>query len=331
MTQNTATSKAGSTSWFLPVIAAASYPYLLILFSESIVNSKNVAATLAMVVMFIIPLLAIWSLRKIKNSSSANPAAQRTLLYFIVATPPFYIVSLNILGLLGLGEWHSWIWIISFIALGIVFIRKTTDQSKHSPSVIPYNNIQKIHRYSALALIVGFILLHITNHLFALQSNEMHEEYRLLFNSWYQADLVEPVLFALIATMAITGLLMVRRYSGTDGDMFRTLQIGAGVYMLFFFVAHINAILSGRDRGTETDWLFATTGEAGLIVGAPMLIPYYIFAVLMILLHISLGLRRVLLSKNIAHEKANRTFYILISVGSLVTVMIGAAILGLKI
>lgn len=325
------TVKTGGTAWFLPIITAACYPYFLVLFSDAIANSKDIAAILSMLVMFAIPVLALWSLSKVKNSNTANPAARRTLLYFIVATPPLYIVSLNVIGFLGLGVWHSWIWVISFIALGLFLTRRTAEASKHKKSVIPYNRIQKIHRYSAFALIFGFILLHLSNHLFALQSNEMHEEYRLLFNSWYQADLVEPVLFALISVMAITGLLMVRRYSGTDGDMFRIFQIGAGLYMLIFFMAHINAILSGRDRGVETNWLFATTGEAGLIQGAPMLIPYYIFAVLMILLHISLGVRRIMLAKNIVHEKANRTFYGLISIGSLVTVMIGAAILGFKI
>lgn len=329
MTENAIPLKTGGTAWFLPVIAAACYPYLLTLFSGSIENSNSVAATASMAIMFMIPVLALWSLVKVKNSHSANPAAQRTLLYFIVATPPFYIVTLNVIGFLGLGAWHSWIWVISFMALGLLLVRKSAKTTKHRESAIPYDRIQKIHRYSAFLLIFGFILLHLVNHIFALQSNEMHEEYRLLFNSWYQADLVEPLLFALIATMAITGLLMVRRYSGTDGDMFRNLQIGAGIYMLFYFMAHINAILSARGRAVETDWLFATTGEAGLIVGAPMLIPYYIFAVLMIQLHISLGLRRILLSKNVDRVRANRTFYILISLGSLVTVMIGAAVLGI--
>jgi hypothetical protein len=87
--------------------------------------------------------------------------------------------------------------------------------------------------------------------------------------------------------------------------------------------------ISTRMKPRKTDWLFTTTGEASLIVGAPMLIPYYIFAVLMIQLHISLGLRRILLSKNVGHQQANRIFYILISLDSLVTMMIGAAVLGI--
>lgn len=331
MTENSNTLKTGGTAWFLPIIATACYPYLLALFSGAVENSNTVAAFLSMIIMFMIPLLALWSLGKVKNSHSPNPVGQRTLLYIIVATPPLYIVSLNVIGFLGLGPWHSWIWVISFTLLGVLLTRKSGEVSKHRKSAIPFERIQKVHRYSAFLLIAGFILLHLSNHLFALQSAELHEEYRLIFNSWYQADLVEPLLFALIAIMAITGPIMVWRYSGTDGDMFRTFQIGAGVYMLFFFMSHIYAILSGRERAVETDWLFATTGEAGLIQGAPMLIPYYIFAVLMILLHISLGMRRVLLSKSVGSDQANKIFYILISAGLVVTMMIGSAVLGLRV
>lgn len=326
----TDTIKWDKRPWFLSIILTACYPYLLILFTWAITNSNSAVAFLSMLVMFAIPALALWSMSTIKNSHSPNPTSQRTLLLFIVAVSPFYIVCGRVFGLIGLGDMLNWIWIISFLALGLLLIRKKADQSKYRQTVIPYNRIQKIHRYSALTLIIGFISLHLSNHLFALHSNAMHEEIRLFFNSWYQSDYVEPVLFTLIATMAITGLIMVRRYSGTDGNIFRVFQISSGFYMVIFFMAHINAILSARDRGVETDWIFAT-GEYGLIKGFNFLIPYYIFAVLMILLHISLGLRRILLSNGVAHEKANRIFYGLISVGAIITIAISAAILGFQI
>lgn len=121
---------------------------------------------------------------------------------------------------------------------------------------------------------------------------------------------------------------MALRYMRSVGDGYRTLQIGSGIYMVFFFMAHVNAVLSARGRGVETDWIFAT-GEQGLINGYYFLIPYYIWSVGMIWLHVCCGIRMVMLTNRAAQEKANRMFNILLGAGVLVTVTVSSAILGL--
>ena len=208
----------------------------------------------------------------------------------------------------------------------IVQVRKFKPSVKEK-SLLDYNLVRKVHRVSAFLLIFGFIGLHIMNHAIALISPERHEELRLLFRSWYASTLVEPLLFGLLLIIIFSGVPMALRYMRSVGDHYKTLQIGSGIYMAFFFMAHVNAVLSARYRGVETDWIFAT-GEQGLINGFYFLIPYYIWSVGMIWLHVSCGIRMVMLANRVCAEKANQTFKVLILVGSLVTIIVTAALLG---
>lgn len=324
-------------SLILTVVFAAAYPYLLNSFSWS-VNQYNLGgeilfsifALISITMMISIPILSIWALTNISNNTCDNPVGNRTFIYFIVTTPPLYIVTLQIFGWLDLGSWHKIIWIISImlIALSLQLFKRRV--KKHHRAFLPFTVTLKIHRTSAILLIFGFILLHLGNHIFALYSNALHEEVRLLLNKWYRIELIENTLFVLLAFMVTTGIMMLRRYSGTDGNIFRTLQISSGFFIAIFLSAHVNAVLNARSLSVETDWIFAT-GEYGLINGGGILIPYYIISVAMMLMHISLGIRRVMLARKVNHVQADKTFYGLLSVSAVFTVIISAAILGVKI
>lgn len=321
--------------YMITVVWALMYPAMLLMYgnymaiysSEPSISS-GAKATFIMLMMTALPCVALWSASQMKPGIDQKAASKRILLYCLVATPPAYILTGTILSLIGYGPLQPIIWIaVILLCFFIIQVGKPKNSGKEK-SLLNYNLLRKIHRTSAFLLIVGFIGLHITNHAVALFSTEQHEELRLLFRSWYASAFVEPILLLLLLTMVFSGVPMALRYMKTVGDNYKTLQIGSGLYMAFFFMAHVNAILSARYRGVETDWIFAT-GEQGLITGLYILIPYYIWSVGMIWLHVSCGIRMVLLSNRVKAEKANKIFKILLSAGSLVTLLVTAAILGL--
>ncbi len=323
--------------WTLAIIATASYPFLLKLFSWSIYKYNNLdnliyimLAIIAVLIAVSIPFLTVWALTTIRNKLQANTAAMRILLYLFAATAPVYILTLQIMGFIGISAWHTGLWCTLVLVMGLFLTLTNNNNSRHRKTNYNYKIVRRIHGISAILLIFGFVGLHLSNHVFALDSNILHEEFRVLFNSWYQSDYVEPALFALLATMGISGVLMARRYTGSQGDIFRHLQISSGIFLIFFLCAHVNAVLSARSIGTETDWIFAT-GQNGLINSSGILIPYYLLSVVMIILHASLGLRTALLSHKTSPEKANKVFYVLISLGAAFSIVISAAVLGLRI
>lgn len=322
--------------WPIIVIWAAAYPGLIKLFAVSITrfNSYNslIDALLAVVIMLLMTLLPLVCLKLLVNVNKNPPKnaySLKILINLLVATPPLYILVGTVGGLMGVGAWQAPIWVASVLIGGLLVLRSNDDLTKPSKTVLNYVLIKKVHRYSAVLLVIGFFSLHLSNHLFALASNAKHEEIRLLFRGFYASDLVEPILFGLLLLMLFSGLPMAFRYMRARADAFRTLQIGSGIYMLFFLCAHVNATLGARLGGTETDWIFAT-GENGLINGYFFLIPYYFLSVLLIWLHVSLGIRMILISRRIDKEKANRIYYALLTLGGFFSIGTAAAILGVQ-
>lgn len=284
------------------LIWAAAYPGLLKLFSLALIQYNEapsvpyiVAGAVIMLLMILLPVMAFHTVAGIKNTMFAAASSVRVLLFVMVASPPAYILVGTLTGLVGMGRWQAWVWLAGLL-IGVLVARLGKSEKSATKPLLSYNLTKKIHRTSAVLLVFGFIGLHIINHAAALISSQKHEELRLLFRRWYEADLVEPVLFALLVLMALTGFLLAKRYMRSNVDIYRTLQLGSGIYMVFFLCAHVTAVLSARGRGVETDWIFAT-GEQGLINGYFFLIPYYILSVGMIWLHVSSGVRMILLEE----------------------------------
>ena len=315
------------------VLWACAYPGLLKLFSISILSYntspsiiKSIVAIIVMLLMFLLPVMSFWALQQIKNSEHPNSLAIRTMLYILVASAPAYILVGTISGLLHVGHWQPWFWLLGLIT-GFVFIcLGSSSRHEKKKTRLNYVLIKKIHRISGIVLLVGFIGLHLLNHATALISVEKHEEIRLLFRSWYASEFVEPILFVIFIIMVVTGLPMARLYMRANSDVYKTLQIGSGIYTVLFLTAHVNAVLSAQYRNVNTDWIFAT-GEKGLINGYYFLIPYYILSVGMICLHLSTAIRVIVLKK-VGTKTANKTFKVAMFGGLIITLIISAAILG---
>ena len=329
-----------NTLWYLIVTTAAIYPFLLDLFAimmaqsaleQHIFNKVGfiLIALTSIIFCICISFAAILLAAQYRDTSEIQYRGKRTFLMVLAATPPFYIVTIQIAGLLNIAAFHQTIWITSILATGVYLGISNSSGAKHKNSPVPYKTIRKIHLTSALLLMIGFIFLHIGNHVFALHSFDLHEKVRTTINQWYQSSIVEPLMFLIILSMMITGVLMVIRYLGTNLNYVRSIQMGSGVFLIFFFIAHVNAVLSARARNVETDWIFAT-GEQGLLASSGILIPYYTLSIAMILLHVSAGIRSAYLTKTKNQSATKTLFSRLVFVSIMTTLIVSAAVLGFQ-
>ncbi len=254
---------------------------------------------------------------------------KQNTLYLMFAVAPFYVFSFLIALKLGALLFHGIVWIVAWIAVGLMLYFKKETKSLRIPGA-GIRWLRVIHGGSALLLLCGFLIAHLVNHDLALWSVKLHGIVMKWLRLWYRSELVEPVLLGLLLVMVCTGMPMVAHFSRRKTDAFRAMQMATGVYIGLFLCAHLLAVLGARSEGVETDWKFAT-GPTGLLNGPALLIPYYIFAVFFLILHLACGLRIVLLKHGVAEVTANRSVYLIASAGLVITSVIATAALGFHI
>lgn len=131
-----------------------------------------------------------------------------------------------------------------------------------------------------------FILLHLSNHLFALFGSEKHLQVMELLRNLYRFPPFEGLLLLAVLTQLFTGLKLVFHKWKNQPAMVR-LQVVSGLYLSFFLIVHVGTILIARfSWHIETDIHFATAG----LKKYPSLLfffPYYSCAVIASFLHIA--------------------------------------------
>lgn len=149
--------------------------------------------------------------------------------------------------------------------------------------------LRALHRASALFLVV-FSVCHIANHLASLGGVALHRTVMDALRCVYRQPLAEALLLVCVAVQAITGVwLVVRGWSEREGRV-AWLQAISGLYVVFFLVVHVSAVLIGRGVfGLDTNFYFAA---AGFHV-SPLqwfFAPYYFLAVLALFAHLGSAL-----------------------------------------
>lgn len=146
-------------------------------------------------------------------------------------------------------------------------------------------NIKKIHYVSGVTLSV-FIAMHLANHLTALVGGpEMHLEWMDVFRKVYRHPVIETVLFLAVVFQITTGirLLFVKK----ERAFAQKIQIYSGLYLSFFLIVHVAAVLSGRYvEHLDTNFYYAGVG-LNTFPGVFIFIPYYFLSVVAITLHVA--------------------------------------------
>ena len=173
--------------------------------------------------------------------------------------------------------------------------------------------LHKFHRFSAL--IIGFfVFFHLINHLFILGGVQLHLDIMASFRVIYRNLVAETILLVCVLFQISSGLYFVWKRRGQRTEILEKIQVLSGLYLAYFFINHVGAVLFGRLAAQLDTNIYY--GIAGFYT-APFhlyFIPYYFLAVVALFVHIASAFNW--LSRNsIANPLRIKLVYAIISVG----------------
>lgn len=145
--------------------------------------------------------------------------------------------------------------------------------------------LRTLHRSSAM-LIALFAFVHIVNHLAGLAGVATHIAFMEAARLVYRNLAVEIALLACVAFQVGSGLTLALRGWRQRRGFVPWLQALSGVYLSFFLLVHVSAILSGRILlNLDTNFYFAAAGFH--VPPYPFFfVPYYFLAVVALFAHL---------------------------------------------
>ena len=228
-----------------------------------------------------------------------------------LAAPPMYTAAGVLLYMAGdpLADTTVWIGLWGALLLyGGLLPRRGSAQAS-VPASLPAG-LRVAHGISALAIVLLFLAMHLSNHLAGLSSEATHRRLMDLFRSVYRAHLVEPAIVLLFLFQLASGLMLLRSHLARAADFFRSLQLASGTYLLFFILGHMNSVFiyARRFARIETDWNFAVGAPTGMLHDAwnIRLLPHYYFGVFFVLAHLVLGARVVALGHGLPRSRVDK-------------------------
>lgn len=324
----------------LPSILALTYPFLLEGFHASVSAILSgpggvaawSAAAIMLILAFAVPILALtiaMSLAAIDLPTAAQRKAKYVAL-FAVAAPPNFVFLGVVLDMLSSPIPDTWFWIAAWAATFVVVaLADNKSPIQPAPKVAP-GWLRVAHGISAACIIVVFLSLHLTNHLFFVEGRDEYMVVMKLFRHVYREVVVQPIVVALLLFQVVSGLYLAIRRSSAAMDSFRAFQVGSGVYLAFYIVGHLDSVFiyARTFSNIDSDWGFATGAPTGLIKDAwnIRLVPHYGLAVFFVLAHLFSGLRIVMLANGISQRIADR---VMIGGSSVAALMAWVTMLGM--
>lgn len=146
--------------------------------------------------------------------------------------------------------------------------------------------LKKLHHLSGIVIAL-FLLLHLTNHLFALGGPALHVAVMNLFRYVYGFLPIEILLLVCVFFQAISGAALIFKKGSLKQPLYVIIQIVSGLYLSFFMVYHVRAVMLGRYQwNVETDFYFAA-GVANNYPSKLFFIPYYTLSLVCVFAHIA--------------------------------------------
>ncbi|MEQ8660366.1 MAG: hypothetical protein RLW62_06080 [Gammaproteobacteria bacterium] len=120
--------------------------------------------------------------------------------------------------------------------------------------------LRALHRISAI-VIAAYALFHVANHLVALHGVDAHIKVMETLRVVYRQPPIEVVLLTCAMFQAGSGLWLVIRGWRQRAGAVAWLQAISGVYIAFFLLVHVTAVLFGRAvLHLDTNFFFAAAG-----------------------------------------------------------------------
>ena len=148
------------------------------------------------------------------------------------------------------------------------------------------STIKNLHRLSGI-VIASFLLLHVTNHLFALGGAQLHITVMNLLRHVYRFPPVEILLLVSLIFQLVSGWILVFKKGFFKQPFYVVIQLLSGLYLSFFMIYHVRAVMLGRFVwNTDTNFYFAA-GVANRYPEKIFFIPYYALSLICVFAHIA--------------------------------------------
>jgi len=319
---------------WIPIGMALAYPWTLRLFHEAIVaQPRSVVPAIWLILAFALPLSClVFAWRHAERSGDVLPVVRRVA-FVALAAPPLFVSTGVVSSLIHSPLPDLWAWSILWLALGVGAAVVSSKGQPRPPGVMT-GRLRVAHGVSALAILL-FLAFHLTNHLFGLFGPVTHAQVMAIGRVVYRSRFVEPVFVAILLFQVASGAKLAWRWSARPLDAAGVLQVGSGAYLAAFILTHLNsAFVSARwVHNIPTDWAWATGAPDGLLMDAwnIRLLPHYALGVFFVIAHVFCGLRTVLLAHGVRPPAANRLWASGLLCAGGVSLLITAALCGLRI
>jgi hypothetical protein len=303
-----------------PPIAAMLYPLPLAGFHAVVSVAKadpsanwaaaSLLAALLLAAAFAVPAFALfWAMRlsEIVEPSVAELRARRVAFLAVAAPAHFTFIGTSAY-MLGVSWADAWV-LGLYWAGWAVYVATGSAGAPAAPARPAPARLLSAHGVVALIVILGFLGLHLANHLAGLSGPDAHTLVMKLLRRFYRAPAVEPLLMAGVFALMVSGGFLAVKATRVCGDRFRTLQIATGVFLFFFLLSHSSAVfvLARSFLHIDANWDFGAGLPTGLIFDAwnIRLVPYYAIGVFCAVAHPFCGARAVLLAHGARRERAD--------------------------
>lgn len=148
--------------------------------------------------------------------------------------------------------------------------------------------LRRFHRLNACALGV-FIALHLINHFAVVLGIGHHLSLQSVLRQFYRQLIVEVALIGLFTAQILLGIALVFKRGRPSGG-WAWAQVVSGLYLAFFLVQHLAAVILARSGGLDTNSYFAAA-----VVSRPPFVyyfaAYYGLAITALFMHVSAAFR----------------------------------------
>jgi succinate dehydrogenase/fumarate reductase cytochrome b subunit len=147
--------------------------------------------------------------------------------------------------------------------------------------------LKRLH-YLTGFVITTFIVVHLINHVFALWGADKHIAVMHMLRSIYRNRVMEICLLLAVSIQVASGLRLWISKRKILTSTFDKLQLWSGIYLAFFFIIHISAVLTGRFLlQLDTNFYFGVAGLNTFPLNL-FFIPYYSLAIVSFFVHVAM-------------------------------------------
>lgn len=287
------------------------YPFILKGFHASLASGSTLLEVLMLLLIFAAPVAGVAA--SIKLGRILHPDRRQVWIKWLallaVSAPPIYTAMGVLLYMAGdpIPDTHAWL--IFCALMGLTAIGYGGRHQSGGNDTAPSRRLRFMHGANAVAILLLFLGMHLSNHLAGLISEASHRQLMDIFRHVYRAHLLEPLIVLLFLFQVVSGLVLLGRATLRPADFFRTVQLVSGGYLLFFILGHMNSVFiyARSFANIQTDWNFAVGAPTGLMHDGwnIRLVPHYYLGVFFVLTHLVLGARVVALAHGVPRGRAD--------------------------